>query len=138
MTSPDTLLLLSGGIDSAYCMWWALSQGRALHVHHVHLKNHEGRLQYEARAVEGILNWMREQVLTNFRYTESSFDYGSIRWIVKDHCVWAFFIGIILADPQNKDKKTIYFTGPELRNDVPGNGLPQHVRSAVMTVRQSL
>lgn len=107
MTSPDTLLLLSGGIDSAYCMWWALSQGRALHVHHVHLKNHEGRLQYEARAVEGILNWMREQGLTSFRYTESSFDYGSIRWIVKDHCVWAFFIGIILAGPQNKGIKRV-------------------------------
>src|SRR5690554_3535253 len=102
MASPDTLLLLSGGIDSAYCMWWALSQGRALHVHHVHLRNWEGRLEHEVKATKRILGWMRQQGLTNFRYTESAFDYGTIRYVVRDHNIWALMTGIILADPRNR------------------------------------
>lgn len=100
--APDTLLLLSGGIDSAFCMWKALSEGRSLHVHHVRLTNHERRLHYEAQAVQDILEWMRGQGLSNFRFTESSFDYGTLRYIVKDHCIWGLMIGIILANPRNK------------------------------------
>src|SRR5690606_37600278 len=102
MTNPDTLLLLSGGIDSAYCMWRLLSEGRALHVHHVHLKNHEGRLEYEAQATKRILSWMRGRGLTSFTYTESAWDYGTLRFIVKDAHLWAFVIGVILADPANR------------------------------------
>jgi len=83
-------------------MWKALSRGRRLHVHHVHLKNHEGRLNYEAQAVKRILDWMRGQGLTSFRYTESAFDYGTLRWIAKDHNIWAFMIGIICGDPLNR------------------------------------
>ena len=94
---PDTLLLLSGGLDSAYCMWRALSDGRALRVHHVHLENREGRLHYEAEAVKRILDWMRSQGLDQFVYTESSFGYGDIRKLVRDHCIWAQWIGIIAS-----------------------------------------
>src|SRR5690606_19571219 len=100
--APDTLLLLSGGIDSAYCMWRLLSEGRSLLVHHVHLTNHEGRVQYEAQAVKRILAWMRGRGLNRFTYTESSFDYGSLRFIVKDSYLWAFHIGIIMANPENR------------------------------------
>lgn len=84
-------------------MWQALSEGRSLHVHHVHLKNSEGRLHYEADAVKRILEWMKGQGLVNFRYTESRFDYGNLGFLVKDHCIWAFMIGVIMTDPQNKD-----------------------------------
>src|SRR5690606_8052860 len=100
--TTDTLLLLSGGIDSAYCMWKALSEGRSLLVHHVHLTNHVGRVRFEARAVERILEWMRNQGLTSFTCTESSFDYGTLRFVVKDHNIWALMIGIIAADPRNR------------------------------------
>src|SRR5690606_12267323 len=95
--------------------------GQRLLVHHVHLKNHEGRLQYEAQAVERILDWMRGRGLTAFRYTESAFDYGTLPFIVKDVHLWAFHIGIIMADPRNRGiTKTIvprhwdaFPTGPD-------------------------
>jgi len=115
---PDTLLLLSGGIDSAFCMWRALSEGRSLHVHHVHLTNHEGRVQYEAQAVERILKWMRGRGLTRFRYTESSFDYGSTRYVVKDHNIWALWIGILLADPRNRGIRRVI--RPDHWDSLPG------------------
>lgn len=115
---PDTLLLLSGGIDSAFCMWRALSEGRSLHVHHVHLTNHEGRVQYEAQAVERILKWMRGRGLTRFRCTESSFDYGSTRYVVKDHNIWALWIGILLADPRNRGIRRVI--RPDHWDSLPG------------------
>ena len=116
--NPDTLLLLSGGIDSAYCMWRALSEGRSLHVHHVHLTNHEGRLQYEARAVERILKWMRGRGLTNFRYTENPLGMGTLGWIPKDHCFWAQFIGTICANPKNRHITRVI--RPDHWDSVPG------------------
>lgn len=70
-----------------------------MHVHHVHLKNREGRLDYEAEAVQRILNWMRSHGFTNFTYSESAFDYGTVHYLVRDHCIWALWIGILLANP---------------------------------------
>lgn len=97
------LLMLSGGIDSTYCMYQALSSGRSLAVHHIHLVNREGRSDAERRAVQQILRWFRRKGLTNFTYTESTFDYGSIRHIAKDYSVYSLMIGILLQDPRNRD-----------------------------------
>src|SRR5690606_4019228 len=100
--TPDTLLLLSGGIDSAYCMWRALLEGRTLLVHHVHLTNREGRVAYEAQAVQRILDWMRGKGLDRVVYSDSAFDYGTVRHIVRDHGIWALWIGILLSDPKHR------------------------------------
>lgn len=97
------LLMLSGGIDSTYCMYQALSSGRSLAVHHIHLVNREGRSDAERRAVQQILRWFRRKGLTNFTYTESTFDYGTIRHIAKDYTVYALMIGILLQDPRNRN-----------------------------------
>jgi len=103
----DTLLLISGGIDSTYCMWKHLQSGKSLRVHHVHLKNHEGRMKYETKAMERVLNWMCGHGLTSFTYTESSFDYGTIPFIVKDFHIWSFISGVIMADPKNRGIKKL-------------------------------
>lgn len=103
MAKPRALLMLSGGIDSTYCMYQALSSGRSLAVHHIHLVNREGRSDAERRAVQQILRWFRRKGLTNFTYTESTFDYGSIRHIAKDYSVYSLMIGILLQDPRNRD-----------------------------------
>src|SRR5690606_36196773 len=84
----------------AYCMWRALLEGRTLLVHHVQLTNREGRVAYEAQAVQRILDWMRGQGLTRFIYSESAFDYGTLRYVVRDHCIWALWIGILMDDPK--------------------------------------
>ncbi|MER7114147.1 hypothetical protein ABT332_06620 [Saccharomonospora azurea] len=103
MSNKRALLMLSGGIDSVYVMYKALSEGRHLHVHHIHLRNREGRVDAEARAVRRVLAWMRRKGLTNFRYTESTVDYGSLRFLVKDFYTYALFIGMIMSDPKNRD-----------------------------------
>jgi 7-cyano-7-deazaguanine synthase in queuosine biosynthesis len=97
------LLMLSGGIDSTYCMYQALSQGRPLAVHHIHLVNREGRADAERRAVSQILKWFRRRGLTNFTYTESTFDYGTVNHLVKDYSIYALMIGVLLQDPRNRD-----------------------------------
>jgi hypothetical protein len=96
------LLLLSGGIDSAYVLWQALQEGRSVHAHHVHLTNHEGRVRHEAEAVDKVRGWVSGEGLPAYPYTESSFDYGTLRFIVKDLHIWAFIAGVIAADPRNK------------------------------------
>ncbi len=103
MSQKRALLMLSGGIDSVYVMYKALSEGRELHVHHIHLKNREGRVDAEARAVRRVLAWMRRNDLTNFRYTESFFDYGTLHWLPKDYWSYALHIGMIMSDPANRD-----------------------------------
>src|SRR5690606_35955104 len=108
--TPDTLLVLSGGIDAAYCMWLALSEGRTLLVHHVHLTNREGRVAYEAQAVQRILDWMRGQGLDRFVYTESAFDCGTVRHIVRAHCIWALWIGILLSYSKHRQIRHVFRT----------------------------
>jgi len=101
------LINLSGGIDSAYCLWRALSEGHRCLVHHINLKNFEGRSDHERLATEKILSWLTSKGLTNWTYVESGFDYGSLKYIVKDLYVWSFFTGVILANPRNKDIKKV-------------------------------
>lgn len=103
VSNKRALLMLSGGIDSVYVMYKALSEGRELHVHHIHLVNAEGRADAEARAVRRTLAWMRRNNLTRFKYTESTMDYGSLRWLHKDYFSYALFIGMIMSDPANRD-----------------------------------
>src|SRR5690606_37324136 len=83
---------------------------RTLLGHHVHLTNREGRVAYEAQAVERILAWMRGQGLTRFVYSELAFDYGTLRYVVKDHNIWAFMIGVILSDPRNRQIRHVIRT----------------------------
>src|SRR5690606_15683085 len=33
---------------------------------------------------------------------ESGFDYGTLRWVARDHNIWALMIGVICANPRNK------------------------------------
>ena len=106
MAESRALLMLSGGIDSTYCMYQALTAGRSLAVHHIHLVNREGRSDAERRAVSQILRWFRRKGLTNFTYTESTFDYGTVRHIAKDYAVYSLMIGILLQDPRYRDIKS--------------------------------
>ncbi|QYN17604.1 hypothetical protein [Amycolatopsis sp. DSM 110486] len=103
MAEKPALLMLSGGIDSTYVAYKTLAEGRPLHIHHIHLINREGRVEAEKRAVQRVLAWLRRNGLTNFTYTENTFDYGSIRFLVKDYWIYSFIAGVILSDPRNKE-----------------------------------
>lgn len=107
MAKPRALLMLSGGIDSTYCMYQALSSGRRLVVHHVDLRTKEGRADAENRAVNQILRWFRRKGLTGFEYSSSVIDYSTFNHIARDYNSYAYMAGMILANPRNRDINTI-------------------------------
>lgn len=102
MTKPTALLMLSGGLDSVQVLHSRLMAGEATRTHYVHLRNWEGREPYEAKAVKAVLQWARSKGYGHLiQHTESTFDYGDIKYIVKDHNIWGMVAGIILANPAN-------------------------------------
>lgn len=99
-----TLLHFSGGQDSTYVAykWLKEHPDEILLLHHVNLKHKaENRLIVEKAAVHNILNYFKHIGLNNFRYLESSFDYGDLpRISVKDIQIVSLFTSIILKTPQ--------------------------------------
>src|SRR5690606_12086583 len=106
MDFPTRVIVnLSGGVDSAYGLYLCLEAGCDVLVHHIRLKNHEGRQDVDQRATRDILDWLRAQKLPGrMTYVESGFDYGSLRYVVRDIWIWTLFTGIILSDPQHRDR----------------------------------
>jgi 7-cyano-7-deazaguanine synthase in queuosine biosynthesis len=97
----NTLLNLSGGLDSAYCLYQAMQAGEHLLVHHIRLKNHEGRQQLEHQAVRRIRAWIDQQNLPGaYTYIESGYESGTIGWIPQDVAIWAFQTGVIMSGPR--------------------------------------
>lgn len=112
MVQPPALLMLSGGIDSAFCMWQALSKGRRLHVHHINLDTAEGRLVVEKRATQRILEWHRARGLSNFTYTESTIRLSRALRTPYDRTWYATMAGVVfmterglrhMIHPRHKD-----------------------------------
>lgn len=104
MSSPDTLLLLSGGIDSAWCLLQRVRAGLPTRTHHVVLADHEGRARVESAATARILTWMRanggRELIT---HTESRVDFGTVRWIPQNFYLWAYWAGTLMAAPEGRD-----------------------------------
>lgn len=107
MAKTRALLMLSGGIDSTYCMYQALSAGRKLVVHHVDLRTKEGRADAENRAVNQILRWFRAKGLTGFEYSSSTIDYSTFQHIPRDYFSYSYMAGMILANPRHRDVKSL-------------------------------
>lgn len=101
------LLMLSGGLDSTLCAYQALAQSRPVHLHHISFRSHEGRQRHEDRATKAILKWLDTHGLDGYTYTESTWDYGTLRWIPKDVNVWAFVASVVLADPRHAHLDTL-------------------------------
>lgn len=98
---PTTLLLLSGGLDSVLALWLHVERGEPIRTHHVRLSNWEGRQPAEAAAVGRVLDWMRSHGYGHLiHHSESAFDYGDLRYVVRDHNIWGLVAGIVLADPK--------------------------------------
>lgn len=77
MGKKKTLVMLSGGIDSTAALWHVLHHpddyGEVL-VHHIHIKNLEGRWLAEAMAVKNVLAYMKEHAPTPFTYSKSTIE----------------------------------------------------------------
>lgn len=101
--APEHLLMLSGGLDSAWCLNHYLSQGIPLRTHHVRLNDWEGRADVEDRAVERILDWAAQQGWSHLiTHTRSEVNFGDLRWIPYNYHLWAYWAGTIMASPAGK------------------------------------
>ncbi len=100
----DTLLNLSGGIDSTYCMYHYLKNNpnKTLLVHHIDLVSPEARLRHihELNAVTKILKWMNKNGCTNYEYLQSKVDYQAFNYTCVDVNVVLFMSGILLQSPK--------------------------------------
>jgi 7-cyano-7-deazaguanine synthase in queuosine biosynthesis len=85
-----TLVMFSGGLDSTAMLVQLLEQDdEPLRVHHVHLRNAEGRAEAERRAVAAIVAWCRARYRP-FRYSESGLDFRGLAAIPIDYISIAF------------------------------------------------
>lgn len=102
MTQPRHLLMLSGGLDSAWCLRHLVESGTPVRTHHVTLADWEGRAAVEDKAVTGILSWVREHGYGHLvTHTRSVVDFGDVRWIPQNYYLWAYWAGVIMANPAN-------------------------------------
>lgn len=97
----DTLLMLSGGIDSAWTLWQRAKAGLRTRTHHVTLADHEGRAQVEDIATRKIVQWVRDTYgHDTVVHTESKVDFGTVRFIPYNVYLWMYWAGTLFADPQ--------------------------------------
>jgi 7-cyano-7-deazaguanine synthase in queuosine biosynthesis len=107
MKDPEVLVNLSGGIDSTYLLWKLLSDGKSVLVHNCKITNHEGRVYAEQNAIKKILEWLKENNLSNFKYIQTEFNYGNMERIIRDIEVVYFITAAILRDQKNKSIKEL-------------------------------
>lgn len=106
-----TLIQFSGGIDSAFVLWWWLMNHRDEYcvVHHIDLIHLERRNKQELLAVDRVLNWLDSQGLTNYFYIQNTFDYGNIPGVISDVEVCGFTAGIILSTRRWESISKVFF-----------------------------
>lgn len=95
-----SFVLVSGGLDSTACLIWMLENtDDEIHAHHIHLKNHEGRLEVEHTAIQGILKYCREHYRP-FEYTESRMELPG--FVPSDMYVYMWYAGIMAISYKGK------------------------------------
>lgn len=94
-----TLLNLSGGIDSLYCLWDYARRREPLLIHFCELINWTGRHKHEVQAVQKIIEWIDRHEPFRYKLLQTRYDYGNTR-IVQDKEVIGFITGTIIRDPR--------------------------------------
>jgi 7-cyano-7-deazaguanine synthase in queuosine biosynthesis len=90
------LVMLSGGVDSTTALVWALTTtDEPVHVHHMHLINHEGRHEAEAEACRRIIDFCGQRY-RDFETSELTLDFSALPWIPWDMLCVAFAAGQIV------------------------------------------
>ncbi len=109
------LVAWSGGIDSTYCLWWALNEidGGYLTAKHIQLINREGRHQAEWAAIQRIMPLMKKY--GNFDLSVSTLDVMSDskpRFMLRDHFyMLTILFGAAINHIYNKQLRTTIITG---------------------------
>jgi len=115
MLNPDTLVMFSGGIDSTGMLWKLLNEKKALHVHHMNLRNEERRAFAEHKSVENILQLMSKN--HEFNYSESTHQYPSYNnKFIWDSDIVSFIAGTICLSIPSIKFVAIGMTATDLSN----------------------
>jgi 7-cyano-7-deazaguanine synthase in queuosine biosynthesis len=97
---PETLVLLSGGLDSAAMTHLLLkdSTDNQIHIHHIDIKNEDNRWMVEKVVVNNILNYFRNNGYPKFVYSETSIEFPSFNgnFLYDTDCI-NFFSGYIAS-----------------------------------------
>lgn len=110
------LVLLSGGLDSAYLLWdMAAHSDAMIHVHHVIIKTRrEPRWQPELNASRNIVAYIRQNY-RHFDYSESLFEFRHDNFIPYDIEVCLY----IAANVAKNLKGRISVVSGRVKDDVP-------------------
>lgn len=85
-----TLAMLSGGLDSTAMLVRLLTEtSDELRVHHIHMRNREGRADAEQSAVDSIVEWCQRRH-RKFRFSQSGLDFSALEAIPIDYVSVAF------------------------------------------------
>lgn len=103
---PDTLLLLSGGIDSAFCLWQRVQAGLPTRTHHVDLDDSEGRCEVERGAVTRVLHWMENHGSGLIEHSSSAMSFRKM-WVPYNFHAWAYWAGVVMAAPSGQAIDTV-------------------------------
>jgi 7-cyano-7-deazaguanine synthase in queuosine biosynthesis len=104
----NTLLNLSGGIDSAAVLYDYAVRGEPLLVNHIIISNFEQRIRHEHSAVRDLLRFVKN-AFPNFSYQliESKFNAGNTGYYTLDKLTVGFVTGMVLNNPAYKNVKNI-------------------------------
>jgi len=108
ISSIKTLINFSSGIESTYCLYNFLNTtSDPIVVHHCNLINSEKRYGPELISTKKIIAFLNNLYPDRIIYLESTFDYLSFGYIIKDIEVLGFFTGTILRNPRYQNINTI-------------------------------
>ena len=119
--------MFSGGADSTAALWHALNhsdQYGRIHVHHIHIHNHEARWKVEAQAVKAILKYMEQHAPASFVYSESVMAVPSVgKKFLFDTEVISFITGYMTSRDSSITKVVIGATGDDFNRTTTSNAV---------------
>jgi 7-cyano-7-deazaguanine synthase in queuosine biosynthesis len=101
------LVLLSGGIESTYCLQEALKTELPVHVHHINMINHQMRHIEEKKACYFIMEYFKQKGYS-FSYSETTVDFSMCPESVPFDDDITIFIAAKVAEGIPFDVLTVY------------------------------
>jgi 7-cyano-7-deazaguanine synthase in queuosine biosynthesis len=123
-----TMVMLSGGIDSTYLLYWLLRETNdVIHAHHIHLLTDTKRHVAEAARCKQIVEYCRKEVRP-FTYSESSIDHRGFPCHGYDLMAASLEAGMVASSFFMTTKKNIdqWTVGIAADDDIP----PMRIRHA--------
>lgn len=109
MIQYESLIFLSGGLDSTFVCWKLLKENKDKRylIVHCNMQNFCNREKFEREATKSILDNLKNDGLNNFDFLECGFDYGTLKNIVKDIELWGFLQATIFRNEKDYTIKNI-------------------------------